>query len=229
MLLFAGDAHLEGNVGRDFRAYVDDITLSPPGHVGGNLTLLVKEKEHVHLDPSVSVGGKTDIRTRKAEPNRYTRPKFYFWEAVKLTAALITGLLIAWLFPALFRAPLKQASAVLKAGGVGFLVLVAAPVAALILGVTLVGLPIAILSLFTWLAGLYLAKVFVGAFIGQGMLQSQSGASRSFALSLLLGLFVIYVATNLPYVGGVLNFLVILLGLGIAATQAFMRWPRRAN
>jgi cytoskeletal protein CcmA (bactofilin family) len=227
MLLFAGDAHVEGTVGRDLRAYVGDITLSPPGRVGGNLTLHVKGKEHVHLDPSVSIGGKTDIQTRMAEPSRYRRPRFYFWEAVKLAAALITGLLIAWLFPALFRASLNRASAVLKAGGVGFLVLVATPVAVVILGVTLVGLPIAILTLFTLLAGLYLAKVFVGAFIGQGMLKAQAGASQPFAVSLLLGLFIIYVATDLPYVGGVLNFLVILLGLGIAATQAFIHWRGR--
>ena len=229
MLLFAGNALVEGGVGRDLRSYVGDgdITLSPPARVGGNLTLLMKGKERVHLDPSVVVGGKTDIQTRKAEPSRYTRPRFYFWEAVKLAAALITGLLIAWLSPSLFRAPLSQASAVLKAGGVGFLVLVAAPVAAVILGITLVGLPIAILALFSWLAGLYLAKVFVGAFIGQGMLKPQTGPPRPFALSLLLGLFIIYVATNLPYVGGVLSFLVILLGLGIGATQAIIHWPRR--
>ena len=226
MLLFAGVAQLEGGVGRDFRAYVGDITVSPPSHVGGNLTLLVKDKDHVHLEPSVIVVGKTDIQIRKAESSRYTHPKFYFWEAVKLAAALLTGLLIAWLFPVLFRAQLNQASAVLKAVGVGFVVLVVAPVAVVILAVTLVGLPIAILTLFAWLAGMYLAKVFVGAFIGQGMLKSEAGPPRAFALSLLLGLFIIYVATDFPYVGGVVSFLVILLGLGIVATQAYSRWPR---
>ncbi len=228
-LLFAGDAQVEGGVGRDFRAYVGDITLSPPGHVGGNLTLLVKDRDHVHLDPSVTVAGKTDIQTRKAEPSRYTRPRFYFWEAVKLAAALITGLLIAKLFPVLFRASLNQASAVLKTAGVGFLVLVAAPVAVVILAITLVGLPIAILTLFTWLAGMYLAKVFVGAFIGQGMLKSEAGPPRPLALSLLMGLFVTYVATDLPYVGWIVSLLVILLGMGIAATQGFTHWPRRTS
>jgi hypothetical protein len=109
---------------------------------------------------------------------------------------------------------------------VGFLVLVATPVAALILGVTLVGMPIALLTLFTWLAGLYLAKVFVGALVGQEILKSQAGPPRPFVLSLLLGLFIIFVATDLPYVGAVVSFLVIVLGLGIAASQVLRHWPR---
>jgi cytoskeletal protein CcmA (bactofilin family) len=241
VLLFAGDTQVDGGVGRDFRAYAGDITFSPPGRVGGNLTLSVKGNDHVHLDPAVRVGGKTDIQTQKAEPSRYTRPKFYFWEAVQLAAALITGLLIAWLFPALFRASLNRPSALtalaglhggpegralLKAAGVGFLVLVATPVAVMIMAFTLVGLPIAILTLFIWLAGLYLAKVFVGALIGQGILKSQAGQPPSFALSLLFGLFVVFVAVNIPYVGGWLNFLVILLGLGIAVIQAVTYWLR---
>ena len=241
LLAATGDAHVEGGVGRNFQAYVGDITLFPPGRVGGNLRLFVRDKDHVHLDPGVAVGGKTDIQTRKPEPSRYRRPKFYFWEAVQLAAALITGLLIAWLFPALFGVSVnrlgaltalvgfhagQEGRALLKAAGVGFLVLVAAPVAAVILAFTLVGLPIAILTLFTWLAGLYLAKVFVGAFIGQGMLKSQAGPPRPFALNLLLGLFIVFVAIDIPYVGSWLNFLVILLGLGIAVTQAFTHWPR---
>jgi hypothetical protein len=232
---------VDGGVGRNFRAYAGDITFSPPGRVGGNLTLSVKGSDHVHLDPAVSVGGKTDIQTRKGEPSRYTRPKFYFWEAVQLAAAMITGLLIAWLFPALFRASLNrpgaltalagfhagpEGRALLKTAGVGFLVFVATPVAAMIMAFTLLGLPIAILTLFTWLAGLYLAKVFVGALIGQGILKSQAGPPPSFALSLLLGLFIVFVAINIPYVGGWLYFLVVLLGLGIAVIQAFTYWPR---
>jgi cytoskeletal protein CcmA (bactofilin family) len=241
VLLFAGDAHVEGGVGRDFQAYVGDITLSPPGGVGGNLVLFVRDKDHVHLDPGVTIAGKTDIQIRKAEPSRYATPKFYFWEAVKLVAALITGLLIAWLFPALFRTSLDrpgaltalaglhagpEGRALLKAAGVGFLVLVATPVAVVILAFTLVGLPIAILTLFTWLAGLYLAKVFVGALVGQGILKSQAGGPPSLALSLLLGLFIVFVAIDAPYVGGWLNFLVILLGLGIAVTQTIIHRPR---
>jgi cytoskeletal protein CcmA (bactofilin family) len=226
VLLLGGNVQMQGNVGRDFHAEVHNITISGPGRIAGNLTLAVKDKNDVHLDPSVTVGGKTDIRIQPRELSRYAHPKFYFWEAVKLAAALLTGLLCAWLFPPLFRAPLNRASAVLKTAGVGFLVLVATPVAALILGVTLVGMPIALLTMFTWLAGLYLAKVFVGAFVGQEILKSQAGPPRPFVLSLLLGLCIIFVATDLPYVGGVVTFLVIVLGLGIVASQVHRHWPR---
>ena len=36
----------------------------------------------------------------------------------------------------------------------------------------------------------------------------------SVALTLLIGLFIVIVAVNLPFIGDVLNFLLILIGLG---------------
>ncbi len=221
-----GSAELRGKIGRDLQAYTDNLTVAAPARVGGNLTAHVHKKEHVQIDPGASVTGKTEIRLREKSPSRYAKPSFYFWQGIQLIAALLIGLVLFWLFPAPFRARLDKAGPALRAVGVGFLILVATPVAAIIAGITLIGLPIALMGLATWLAGLYLSKVFVAALVGQAMMGPPVGQPRRFALALLLGLLIVYVAINLPYLGGWVSFLVILLGLGVAFTQVRSHWPR---
>jgi hypothetical protein len=138
---------------------------------------------------------------------------------VQLLGALILGLLLHKLWPRLFAARLETTNTLFARLGVGFLILVATPIAIVIAGITLIGLPVAMLALLTWIVGIYLAKIFVGAVIGEGMLGAKPDAARSFALTLLAGLFVIFIAWHIPYVGGWIYFAVILLGLGIAFHQ----------
>ena len=52
------------------------------------------------------------------------------------------------------------------------------------------------------------------------------GAERD-AVTLLTGLAVVFVATNLPVFGGLLGFLVILLGLGVIGQWARGLWAAR--
>jgi len=225
VMTFGGSTELRGNVGRNLTARTDHITLVAPARVGGNFIASVGRKAKVHVDPGVSIAGKRETR-RKAEPARYLRPGFYVWAGIKLVGALLTGLLLRWAFPATFSVRLETAGAVLRNMGVGFLILVATPAAVVIIAITLVGLPIALATLALWFVGLYLAKIFVAALIGQGIKPPTAGKTASFAFALLIGLVILFVATQLPYVGGVIRFLVLLLGLGVVFYQARTRWRR---
>ena len=224
-MTFAGSTELRGSVGRNLTVRSDRITLASPARVGGDFAAHLRGKGNVQVEPGVTILGKRETH-RKQEPARYLRPKFYFWLAVRLSAALVAGLLLRWLFPAVFSAPLQTAGAVLRNAGVGFLILVATPIAVILLAITLIGLPIAAAGLALWLLGLYLAKIFVAASIGQGIQPSAPGKAGPFALALLLGLLVVFAAIHIPYVGGVIHFLVLLLGLGMALSQLRSPWQR---
>lgn len=243
IIAFAEEANLDGTVGRDVSTYAkstdvrgtvgrnliarsERVTLLAPARVGGNLTAYVPREDKVHIDPGATVAGTTKTHVAKERASRYVRPKFYFWQAVRLVAAFLTGLLVFWLFPVLFGARLETAGAFLRTVGVGFLVLVATPVAAIIAGITLIGLPIALLSLAAWLAALYLAKILVAAFVGEALLRAGAGQPGQFALNLLVGLLIVYAAINVPYVGGWIHFLAMLLGFGAAVMQV-LRWRQQ--
>jgi hypothetical protein len=68
--------------------------------------------------------------------------------------------------------------------------------------------------------------VVVGLAIGQALSKSPPGDTRV-ALPLLLGLVVVYVLINLPYIGQVLHLAVWLVGLGIGVLHLWRH--RRAT
>jgi hypothetical protein len=214
-----GPLDVRGNIGRNLRTRTGRVTLVAPARVGGNLDAYVPSKENVRVDSGATVAGKSETRLLPAKVSRYWQWKFYAWEAVCLTGALVIGLLLYWLFPAAFTFRADTAVAILRKLGVGFLLLVATPIAAVLVAITLIGLPLGLIALALWLLGLYLAKIFVAAWVGQTWMEPPAGKAGPFVLALLLGLVVVYVAMNLPYVGGLLHFLIFLMGLGMAFSQ----------
>src|SRR5262249_55662880 len=138
----------------------------------------------------------------------------------------VTGLLLFWIVPALSRAGLENMGELLVSAGVGFLSLVGVPVAVLILAITLIGLPIALISIAGWMVAAYLAKIVVAGFLGRSLLARSGDTQPAPAVGLLAGLLVVFVAINLPFVGGLINFLLVMLGMGIIALRIFQmpRW-----
>ncbi|NHN46088.1 polymer-forming cytoskeletal protein [Halostella sp. JP-L12] len=100
----------------------------------------------------------------------------------------------------------------LRAGGIGVLALVAAPVLFLLFAITIVGIPIALAWLFLFLLLAWIGSVY-GAFL-VGVVLLSAADVRNRWLALVLGLVVVAVATQAPYVGGLIGLLVFLLGLG---------------
>jgi hypothetical protein len=135
---------------------------------------------------------------------------------VRLIAAFLTGLVLFRLAPWLAPTRLVGGLDWVKAGGLGFAALVTIPIAALIVAITVIGLPLAITSFVIWLASLYLAKIIVAEFIGRSLLK-QGGV-----VSLFVGLLIVIVAVNIPILGGLLNFLMCLLGMGALVMTIYL-------
>jgi len=225
LLAFGGSANLRGEVARNASAWTGRLHVDGPAKIGGDLTAHVTKKEDVTVDPQASVGGKSETRIKtRLQQSPYARPGFYVWKVIWFAAAFLTGLLVHWLIPSLFAARLAGGPAIAKTIGVGFVALVAAPVAIVLVALTMVGLPLALLAVAVWGAGLYLSSILVGTLLGRTLLSRQHGATVSFASALLVGLAVVTVAVNVPHVGGLLRFFVITLGLGIGTIQAGRIW-----
>jgi hypothetical protein len=86
---------------------------------------------------------------------------------------------------------------------------------------TVIGLPAGLLVLGLWLAGLYLAHILVATVVGRRLLQKADAPPASIAPVLLVGLVSVAVSVNLPYVGGLVRFAVLVLGLGLAVIGAY--------
>jgi dolichyl-phosphate-mannose--protein O-mannosyl transferase len=75
--------------------------------------------------------------------------------------------------------------------------------------------------LMVYLAGIYLAKVWVGAFLGRILLKPAGATRRDWLLGLLVGLLILTIVGFIPYLGGLVRLGVVLLGLGAFAGQLY--------
>ena len=210
LMAFSGMLDLRGDVGRNVVFRGGQVVLSEPAHVGGSLTAHVGKEQNVRVESGAVIGGTKDIRLPVNVPrqNRYLTVRFYIWQIVRILAAFVTGLILFRLLPAFAPARLASGREWLTAGGLGFIALVTVPVAAFLVGITMIGLPVALLSFALWLAGLYFSKIIVAEFVGRSLMHTSG------AVPLLAGLFVVAAAVNLPWIGGLINLLLMLLGLG---------------
>jgi hypothetical protein len=237
-IVFASDTYLSGEVGRDAMVHSATLDVSSrfgrdlrfaggtllihaPSVIGRNLDSLTKSANEVRIDSGVTIGGKKKVEFFKVGPSKYRTLSFYTKQAFRIGGGFFMGLLLYWIVPGMRRISLSSARTLLTSGGIGFLAAVAVPIAAIILAITLIGIPVALLLIILWLLGLYLAKVVVAKWIGSAILGTKENGLASTLLPLLVGLIIVIIAVNLPYIGGILNFLLMLVGFGALVVTAY--------
>ena len=114
----------------------------------------------------------------------------------------------------------------LKTAGLGLLAIVGLPIIALVLAFTLIGLPFTILSIMSWLVFIYLAKIVVGLFVGKTLLANTRYANSDFAI-LLVGIAAVLVVVNIPAIGGIVSFVITILGIGFIVQQLIKAMENR--
>jgi cytoskeletal protein CcmA (bactofilin family) len=216
--IFAGNADVSGSIGRELTMAGGGLTLTNTARVGGNLSARVHQLKDVHIADGATVAGKRDIQVRARE-SQFTRPRFYFHQAVWLAAAMLVGWLGLLLFPGFFESCTQAVGSGWRSLGLGFGVLVGAPVALIVIAITLVGLPLSLMLFAVYLVAIYLAKIWVAAFLGRMLLKPAGATKGEWVLGLLVGLVILAVIGFIPYLGGLIRLAVMCLGLGAFAWQ----------
>jgi len=218
--VYAGNADVSGSVGRELTMAGDNLTLTNTARIGGNLSARVHQLKNVHIASGATIVGTRDIQVRVRE-SRFARPKFYFYQAVWLAAAMLVGWLSLVLFPGFFQASTHAVGEGWRSLALGFAVLVGVPVAIILTAITLVGLPASLMLLMFYLVAIYLAKIWVGAFLGQILLKPAGATKGDWMMGLLVGLLILTIVRFVPYLGGLIHFGVVCLGLGAFAWQLY--------
>lgn len=244
--MFVGEATLDGAVGKDFNAYAARATRWGRGRfghsmfsssgalqvlrhasVGRNLYLKVDEQEHATIESGAGISGRTKVEATPAPPAPYITLSFYVWQTIWLAAAFLAGLVLLWAVPALGRIRLETSRELLVTAGVGLATAVMPPVAAVIAGLTLIGLPLGLTTFGLWIGALYLAKIVIAAFLGSSLLGGRHDSSWT-PVMLFAGLLPVFIAVNLPYVGPIVNLLLVVLGLGAFTTTIYQLAHRKS-
>ncbi len=219
-ILTSGNADVSGSIGRDLTMSGVSLTLTNTARVGGNLSARVHQLKEVHIADRAIIAGKRDIQVQ-VRKSQFTRPRFYFHQAIWFAAAMLVGWLGLVLFPGFFRATTQAVGSGWLCLGLGVGVLAGAPVAMVVIAITLIGIPISLMLFALYLAAIYLAKVWVGAFLGRILLKPSGATKGDWLLGLLVGLLILTVVGFIPYLGGLVRLGVVCLGLGAFAGQLY--------
>ena len=219
---------IRGEVGRNVAARVEHrVSLLDGAKIGGDVDAMFLDEKEVDVAPGAEVKG--EVRSsvhdhlHRSWLARYSA-HFFVWLVIRLAAAFALGMVLHALFPRLFTVHLDTARDFGHTLGVGFVALVATPVAILLVAVTLVGIPLAAIGLATYSIALYLSGILVAALVGTQVTKPEAETWRSFGVALLAGLAIVIVAMALPIIGIPVRFVVVLCGLGLLVERGRAGW-----
>lgn len=220
----AGDVTIAGNVAGNVEIGAGTIAVTDTAVLGGDLAY----DGTLDQAPGASISGEVSQQAGLGDPSMFGTSIPAWLPGVYVFA---TGLLMAVILLAVFPAFSRDvADGVIhspgRSVGVGLLALISVPIALMGLILTLVGIPLAVIGLIVSLIGLWIGGLYGRYAVGEYVL-GRSGMDNRW-LALLVGFLVVGIAVRLPLLGGLLNLLVMVVGLG-ALTDALYRRYRQSG
>ena len=219
-LAAAGDTvEINGSLGRNATIRSSRLSLGPNSEIRGQL------KFSGHHEAEISSGAKLaspiDFSFRKEGPD-YRSVRYYWHRVMIWGASFLFGLAVLLLAPGFFLDATTACNRFGLATGFGILFLIATPIAAIVVCITIVGLGVGLAAILLYVISLYAAQVFVGSWVGEKLLGTSRGVGPAIG-RLALGLAILRVLRMLPYAGGFVTAVVLVWGLGAMVLAVYRR------
>jgi cytoskeletal protein CcmA (bactofilin family) len=217
----AGSVEVAGVIGGDAKIGAETITLVPGASIDGGLRY---DGDLTHHPADVVKGDvvKDDDLSGNWGPGPMTGfGGFPSWAdtVYGLFANLILGAILLLVFPSFTRRVADRvAEKPATSGAIGLLALIGTPILLVLIAITIIGIPLAILGIFVYAFAVWVGLVYGEYAVGHWLLaRSMDEVNRWYAL--LLGLVLFAALGLIPILGGLLAFVVLLLGLGALASS----------
>jgi Putative zinc-finger len=242
MIVFAAEADLDGKMQRDLLGMVGrtdldgliggqawirggSLTVASTAEIRGPATFVGPQQPVVESGAKLASPIRTEI-TEEVRRNRRTAARTAIHAIFSYGAALVVGILLLVIFPGFFRATLREAGSIGLPIGIGALALITG-VFLLILGVLLllVGVGAGVAGVMAYAPILYVAQVFVGAWLGNKIMGEPAAIPSAVIGRMAVGLLILHVVRLIPVLGGLVGLAVLLWGTG-AVLLGFYRMSR---
>ena len=232
ILLIGGEVSISGSVGRDLR--LQAIRLGIDGEIGGNvlvkvnsLTLgsgtrvlgdvLYRASADAAVSDDVVIGGQFIRRTVLAPV--WAKAVTRVVSVLSLFSLIVAGLTASWVFRSTSERAVREVEdRPLRSGIVGLGILVAPPLVAMPLFLTLVGMPIAIFVLLAWLLALILGPIPAVTRFGVVLLRDRGGVAAALVVGVVVWRGAMWL---LPLIAGFVYLAALSVGLGAYATAGW--------
>jgi hypothetical protein len=225
MTVGGGTLQLAGPVGGRVLARVENLSVAPTARLASSLQYQAKQEATI---PSGAVSGGVQF---EPTPQQTPRPAPLLNGLVDLGGLI--GLVGSFLIGAVAIILMPRASARAaelgrqqpwQSFGLGLLVLIGVPFAALVVAVTLIGLPLAFTMFALYTVGVILAWPAVALVVGTQLMGMVRPDQPLPVLGILaIGLIALHLVTHIPYLGPLVIFCALVFGLGMLA-QTIRRW-----
>jgi len=218
----AGSVVIAGTVGGNARIGADSITLAPTAVLDGSLeydgtldrATDAQVAGSVTENPGLSVGGGPipDVAG-------------FVFSVYFLLVNLLVGALLLLAFPR-FSAGLVDRT-VERPGATGVLgvgTLLGAPVALVLIALTILGIPLALLGIVGYVVAIWLGSIYGRYVLGAWLLSLGDYENRW--LALLLGVLGVFAVARIPVLGGFVELAVLVWGLGALVLGVYTAYRR---
>ena len=220
ILIFSKHLGVSGTVGGGIQAKGGTLSIGATGEVDGPVRF---EGENA---PEVSPGAKlaSPVQYTKWEHKQsYRDSSYYIWQVIWSAAYILFGLVLFALMPKFSQEAVKSAEQYGAAAGLGVLVGLGLPIAAVIACITVVGLFLGVSAFFLWYGALYFGQVIVGALVGQ-WLMGRTSELWPLIGRMAVGFVVLRLCTMIPHVGFWVKYGAAFWGIGAISLALYRRF-----
>lgn len=229
-----GTVTLGGQIDGDLNVVARSLAVLPSARITGNLTYA--SPAAARIDPGAQILGRVN-REPVAWPETTRRAGRLVFRAVKIVVGLgllATGVVVLLVFPRFTLATSRTITRTpWRSLGVGLLLFIANPVAAMLFMVTLVGIPLGLLTialyLVSLLVGFLVGAIFLGDLMARFTSTHETPATGRRVLGLVLALVALVLVGLIPFVGGVIQLITLLASLGALGLHAKQRYAGHAE
>ena len=225
LLGMIGRTDLEGLIGGQAWIHGGSLTVASSAEIRGPATFEGPQQPVVEAGAKLASPIRTEI-TQEVRRNRQSTARIAIRAIFSYAAALVVGILLLVIFPGFFRTTLREAGSIGLPIGIGALALITGAFL-LVLGVLLliVGVGAGVAGVLAYAPILYVAQVFVGAWLGNKIMGETSAVTSAVIGRMAVGLLILRVAGLIPVLGALVWLAVLLWGTG-AVLLGFYRMSR---
>lgn len=223
-----GTVNLNGSIARNVYATVSNLSIGDNAEISGKLNYTSESEGNISENAKISElqFNKQEIKEKQTED---VNAMSYVYKALGIAfKTLIVTLIIVFVvnkFKTLKRTN-NVAIDFLKNTAKGALVLVIVPILSILLMISVIGLGFGFVALALYVIALYMATSIMAVEIAQRILnksqENEIKKGKTILVSVLVSL-VIWGISFIPVLGGIVNFIILLMGLGIIFDLIFQR------
>ncbi|MHB0997713.1 MAG: bactofilin family protein [Armatimonadota bacterium] len=220
----SGNININGRIGGSARIHSDNIIIGQNAVITGDLVYTGSKRPQVAQ--GARIGGEIrEVKARVVETRKEPASPFgliLFWLG-RLLAMYLVGVLLIALAP---RIVASTADRVIASPWIslliGFIALIVVPALIAFIFITIIGIPLALILSAMYFIMLYISRIFVGVAVGRWITGRLGKPQMSQYLNLLIGLVILAIISAIPFLGGLISFVVLLLGLGALLYQRYV-------